>query len=782
LLPFLRRSVLGSSWAVALGVVLVLAAAVLLPGLGRPGLWEPQERQLADRVAPPADLEKPEKPEKTTKPATKPPTPACERTQPEDAEARTLTADAAKYGRDLADSDGGRKLPFALMCLVAVLAAAGIAMRFAGPRAGIVTAIVLLSMPLLVLQGRLLTSDIGTACGATLLVYGLVALGARLGLGARGGIAVATVDVAVAIAALVAGQWFGFHGGGMLLGLVVPIGAFAAAGGLGVPSIAAAWRRESVVPHLPALLATVAAVSLLCVLAYQLYELRDLRHLVNPDDASPATRGPARAMFGHAVLAEGCWSSALGGVWNGTDDVRMVFDSTFEQIAYGTFPWGVLAPVAMVALLRDEDRAARGAGALALAWAACAWVASEAFQRKVGFTIYAGFPALAIAVGVWADRTLARRGHAPGGASNVGLRLLALFVVLGVLTFGLDMRSFPSRVTSLLIGGEQVAYPKSSTLLFVATKTWPVVLGVLTVLPLALALVAWADKLRARAFAATMAMTVGLAAFWAYAWHPRIAESLSSKVMFDTYRALRKPGDQLVIMGDLGNAPHDYADATPELVPSRDKVVKALSRPERVFAIAPLTELCSLHREMGKHRYYILEDRNVRDVLFSNKLDGGTDHNPLATMILHEPPANIPQKPKGRIVWDNKIELLGWSIPTRMERGEQVTVTMYYKVLAPVGGAWQVLMHIDGPARFSGDHKPIEDRCPTSTWQAGDYIVDTTTFTAAPGAKPTGRYDVLVGFFTGSNPNFRNMPLSEVPPEMKPDDTNRAKIMSVVVE
>jgi hypothetical protein len=185
---------------------------------------------------------------------------------------------------------------------------------------------------------------------------------------------------------------------------------------------------------------------------------------------------------------------------------------------------------------------------------------------------------------------------------------------------------------------------------------------------------------------------------------------------------------------------------------------------------------------MGQNRYYVLEDRNVRSLLFSNKLDGATDHNPLATVILHEPPPKIPQTPKARIVWDNKIELLGWSIPARVGKGEKLTVTMYYKVLAPVGGAWQALMHFDGPGRFNGDHKPIEDRCPTSTWQAGDYIVDTHTLTAAPGALPSARYDVLVGFFTGSNPNFRNMPLTEAPPDMKPDDTHRAKITSISVE
>ena len=57
-----------------------------------------------------------------------------------------------------------------------------------------------------------------------------------------------------------------------------------------------------------------------------------------------------------------------------------------------------------------------------------------------------------------------------------------------------------------------------------------------------------------------------------------------------------------------------------------------------------------------------------------------------------------------------------------MRRGSQVEVKLYYKILQPVGGAWKSLMHFDGPLRFNGDHEPIKGRCPTSTWQPGDYV------------------------------------------------------------
>ena len=72
-------------------------------------------------------------------------------------------------------------------------------------------------------------------------------------------------------------------------------------------------------------------------------------------------------------------------------------------------------------------------------------------------------------------------------------------------------------------------------------------------------------------------------------------------------------------------------------------------------------------------------------------------------------------------------------------------------------------------------------RCPTSTWQLGDYIIDRFTTSAGAGAFPSGTYDVWIGFFTGSAPNWRNMQLSEVPGDIR-DNADRVKITSIGLE
>jgi hypothetical protein len=364
-----------------------------------------------------------------------------------------------------------------------------------------------------------------------------------------------------------------------------------------------------------------------------------------------------------------------------------------------------------------------------------------------------------------------------------GAKLVALFVLLAVLDLGKDMQSFTERVSSLLVGSDAIAYPSMAHVAFLPAKLWILLLGLVVAGGLVVVF-ALPPRTRGPGLAVALGGTAVFAAFWAFGWQPELATHVSSKGLFETYLDLRKQGDQLVILGDYGDAPHDYAPgAKPEVLTSRQQVVQALGRPQRVFAIAPATELCQLHREIGGKPYFLLDDRDTKASLLSNRVDGSTDKNPLRRMILHAPPAQISQKPKARVVFDSRVELMGWDMPKRVSRGHSFEVTLYYKVLQPVGGAWQVLMHFDGAAgrAGNGDHFPIENKCQTSTWQPGDYIVDRFTVQGLAPAFPAGTYDVWTGFFTGSNPNWRNMPISEAPPAMR-DNADRVKITTITVD
>jgi hypothetical protein len=587
----------------------------------------------------------------------------------------------------------------------------------------------------------------------------------------------------------------GFTGGGALLGLVAPLGGVAAAGAFGASLVARRTGARGREPAeawpaaLVAALAAAAAIGLVGVLAHQLYDLKTPYPGMTPP--------PARELLGKAIVPGGCYSWALGAIWRPEDDLRIIYDSTFEQIAYGSYPWGLLAPIAMAALLGAPDARRRRLGGIALGWAGAAWVASEAFQRKVGFTVYAGFPALAIAVGAWLDAMFAGRARGEPGAMPPGARLIALFAVLGIVELGKDLQSFSERLTSLLVGNDAIPYPAQSHLVWVPTRLWVFALGVVIAGGFAVAVGLWRDgdaprdrrdrRLAAGGAITAIGATFVLAAFWTAIWQPDLAINLSSKTMFETYERLARPGDALVVMGDLGQAPFAYTSRPPEIVPDRTQIIAALGRSGRVFAIAPQSELCTLHREIAGKPYFVLDDRNLRDLLLSNRLDGATDQNPLRTAIVHEEPRDIPFRPKGKVTWGDdqlpRIQLLGWDLPRSVARGARFDVTLYYKILQPVGGSWKTLVHIDGPGGRAGigDHDPIGGRCPTSTWQLGDYIIDRFTTSAGGGAFPAGVYEVWTGFFTGSNPNWKNMKVTEAPGDMR-DNVDRVKITTIGLE
>jgi hypothetical protein len=783
--------------------VLAIAALVLLPDLSRPGLWEPHELQIADAAVARNERADQPPPPAATPPAAKPGTPAvteparCPATAPRGEDGpRTLTERLAADGLRVSDSDGGMRLPLALLGLLCVVATAGIAIRLGSARAGLIAGLACLSFPLLVLDARMLDGDIGTPTAAALIVYGAVALATPRVRDGVGGMIALAADSIGALAALAAGVWMGWNAGGALLGLLVPIGAVAAADGLGLGLLSAIGaRRARAVPDDPAApasaigrsivaaVAAVAAIALVALLADQLYAWH------------PPTPGH-RALFGHSVFPTDCWSSRLGGMWKDDDDISRGLDSVFEQISFGTFPVGVLAPIALLALASGADDRRRRAGRLALAWAGASWIATHMWQRKVGFALWPGFPALAVGIGVWLDGVLTERARADRAptAEPGAPPLLAMYVVAATATLAVDWWAFPDRLVSMLIGGDSMKYPTHAHLLGVPLKGWVCLVGLGFALLFAAGVVLWRPAsapdrrarpvrfLARRATAASIASMLAVAMFWVWGWHDGLSRHLSSKHVFSMYRDLRKDDEVLGIKGDMGNAPRYYAGVAWESIPTVEKLLDFLARPARVFALVPSQDLCAIHRAAAGKPYFVLDDSNPRTLLITNQLGDEEDLNPLHSTVLRKEPAGIAMRPpKDRhVIYDNKLELIGWTIPAEASFGSTIQVTLYFKVLAPVGGSWEIFEHFDPPSRtrFVGDHFPIHNTCATSFWQQGDYIVDEADVDTGGVGLSAGPYELWVGFFTGQNPNWTNMKVTSAPPGWK-DEHDRVHLGTV---
>ncbi len=837
-------------WAV------LFAVLTILPALSGPGLWEPQEMKIADAAA--ARLDTPGQADDDDD-GDDEPDPCPKAGEPDGA--RTLNEQLAAQGlRHLGGDEGDLRLGGALLGVLCVLAAFGIGARLGGARAGLIGAVVLLSFPLLVLQSRQLTSEIGTAAGATLMVYALVALAWPVG---RSRV-VSDVIVALEVAALCAA--IAFLGGGVFYGVVPPLAGVAIAGGFGVVLFGASARalrqlyfravgklspRRAVgrlepmaeATKLSARDAWTAAIALVAFLGTLAAAYVLVDQIYDVQNRAPGTR----EVLGKSFVPTECWSTALGGVWRNHDDARSPYDSMFEQAGFGMFPWSILAPIALVGLALSGDDRRRYAGRLTLGWAIVAWVTGTVFQRKVGFTIYAGFPACAIAIGIWLDGFLAGREKHREQQSAIGL-LVGLWVLLGMVTIAKDLQAFPDRITSLLVGGEAIKYPPSAKLFELPLRAWllliagsigitfalgawlwrpkdapryrigPVpwwgwiVLGVLELVVIlvtmrkfhwellhgpvflaaaAIPLLVLITRPWALAFLGTwgvhlsLVLTLLTGVFWAQAWQPTLSKALSSKHVFAVYRALRKDGDKLAILGDMGNAPRYYAGGDPEQLRSKEELIQYLRSDDRVFALAPKSEHCAIHRAFSGQSYFVLDDTNAKFMLLSNSVEGATDHNPLLRMIVRDRPKGIQHEmdPKKKLpTWDNKLELIGYDLPRAVALRSKFQMTLYFHVLAPVTGSWKIFLHFDGKGqRFQGDHWPIEERCATSFWQEGDYIVDTFTVEAGDITFEGGDYAAKLGFFTGTNPNWKNMKVSAAP-DGAADEADRITIGSIRLE
>jgi RNA polymerase sigma-70 factor (ECF subfamily) len=144
-----------------------------------------------------------------------------------------------------------------------------------------------------------------------------------------------------------------------------------------------------------------------------------------------------------------------------------------------------------------------------------------------------------------------------------------------------------------------------------------------------------------------------------------------------------------------------------------------------------------------------------------------------------EPATGPSQHPAHRVVWDDRIELIGWEVPRQVRAGADFEVALWFKVLRPVARSWQLFVHVDGPRlRVNADHEPLGGRCPTAMWKPGDVLVDRFIARMVP---ETGSYEVWTGFFAGREPNWQHLPVTQAPREMQ-DAHARIKLTTITVE
>ena len=242
-------------------------------------------------------------------------------------------------------------------------------------------------------------------------------------------------------------------------------------------------------------------------------------------------------------------------------------------------------------------------------------------------------------------------------------------------------------------------------------------------------------------------------------YYPALANQLSPKEVFETYRRVRKGDEPLALFGVGGRTAAYYAGGQPLAFRDTASAYDWLSGPEtgRRFLVVRSEELAQLnqaHRTRVHQNLPVVDARSSQIILVATRLlPGEASENPLDKIILPEPPK--PQRPL-EVSMEDKLAVLGYDVTDpqgrlvdRVSPGRTFHMKTYFKVLAPVTTEWMMFIHIDGfRKRHNGDHKVTNGKYPFSMWQVGDVIVDDYEFKLEPNFTP-GAYTVYFGLFSG---------------------------------
>jgi len=796
--------------------VVLAATLVLLPRLGSYGFWEPAEMDIAAQALPKSAAELAE--EKSQKEIRdkkqeeawkaleeRSGAEAVVKAKAERAEAdkkkdeRNARKDShaplrrymVKTGIDtLGVSELGARFPFFLLALLAVLGTYFLGVRIRSPEAGAMAALILITCPLFVFQARQLSDELGALTGGCLMLLG--AIGVCSPTKAARALWLYGLDALL----IVVGASLSYYSSGFLVGFLAPLGAIALAVAVSAADAKSTgfWGKDKANRNY---LRLAAGLSVLLFAVALLYFVGEVFEWTDAADKE-------FSLFGKTMHTDAEYNKLLGGAWKQEGDLKINFNSLFEQIAFGLFPWICLAPIAVVRMGMGTAKDTNPLGARMLfTWAAIAWLVASLVLRKIGPVHFAAVPAVAVAVAVWIDELLCARREAlksdePTSSAVLAPPLIALFAAFAVIVIAKDIKSFPAKFLSLHLNKAIAKFPAD-----VSMHKAILVMGILFALLLGAGIFfsrrkdartvpqQVTSKMGQWGIPSALALSFLMSFFFAQVWVPRLSTQLSSKATFGVYHELREEGNTLGIVGKVSSGAKFYADGEFEDLRGRSELVTFLQRPERVFASVKASELCPIHKEANKKvfDYYVVDDSNAERVILSNRMWNADvpvprklnppmrdylDRNPLWRYIVRDKPEGIQHVLD--VNYDNKLKLIGMDLPRSIDRGDNFDVTFYYEVLKPMSRNWQVFVHFDGGGvRFQADHFPVKKRCGTNYWQPGDFVVDHFTVESSDMGVAKKNYKIWTGLFVGSSGNWTNMEV--VSP--KPDDNNRVNVGSI---
>jgi hypothetical protein len=250
---------------------------------------------------------------------------------------------------------------------------------------------------------------------------------------------------------------------------------------------------------------------------------------------------------------------------------------------------------------------------------------------------------------------------------------------------------------------------------------------------------------------------------------PALSRQLSPTQAFERYRELARPGEALAVLGQQGGAARYQGAPAAESFDEADQAFEWLTATDAkrrwlVLRQAELPELNARFRAIHGRNLPILDARSS-ELLLGSSLLGARERSQSPLLPLLPERAPQAQHPLHAVLGE-QLQVLGWSLhgpdgrlASELAASAPFRLTLYFRVLGPLRGAWQVFVHIEGlQRRFNADHEPLEGRYPLRLWRKDDYLADSTELRLEPNFAP-GPYRLRFGLFSGD----RRLPVLEGP-------------------
>lgn len=243
--------------------------------------------------------------------------------------------------------------------------------------------------------------------------------------------------------------------------------------------------------------------------------------------------------------------------------------------------------------------------------------------------------------------------------------------------------------------------------------------------------------------------------FIAWSFQPNVGQHFSPRPAYETYAALSESEDDPLAAYRVGaEAARYYTNASVIEIDDPDTLLEFLGAPERRWALLPSENLVALdakHRDsLGRHLY--VADASSTNLLLvtGTPIPGRPNQSFIANLIM---PAGFAPKRPLQADFGGRVALIGYDLVLPAEQsvgaGQHFEITWYWQVSEPPPRGHEVFVHIDGNGlRLNGDHEPTGGRYPVSRWRPGEIVADSQKL-LVPANFRADDYIMYVGWFRG---------------------------------